>query len=55
MAGFRALRQSERLGRLNTLRYSGNVSGDWWELVRDAFPGNEAWGEEFLPEEEIPF
>jgi hypothetical protein len=53
--GFRALRHSKRLGRLKTLRYAGNLSGDWWGLVRDAFPGDEAWGDEFLPEDEIPF
>ena len=27
----------------------------WRLLVRDAFPGDEAWGDEFLPEDEIPF
>lgn len=55
MAGFRALGRSTRLGRLTTLRYAGNLTGDWWELVRHRYPGDEAWGEEFQPEGEIPF
>jgi len=53
--GFSALRQSKWLSRLKTLRCAGNPSGDWWGLVRDVFPGDEGWGEEFLPDEEIPF
>jgi uncharacterized protein (TIGR02996 family) len=55
MAGFAALARSPRPGRLSTLRYAGNLAGDWWQIVRDNFPGDETWGDEFLPDGEIPF
>jgi hypothetical protein len=31
------------------------LAGDWWQIVRDNFPGDETWGDEFLPDGEIPF
>ncbi len=54
-AGLTALAKSTTLERLTTLKCLRNGSGDWWRLVRDRFPGDEAWGEDFLPEGEIPF
>jgi uncharacterized protein (TIGR02996 family) len=54
-AGFGVLARSAHLRRLVTLRSAGNLVGDWRPLFRHAFPGDEAWGDEFVPEGEIPF
>ena len=53
--GFATLAGSARLRRVATLRAAANSGGDWRPLVRHAFAGDEAWGDEFIPEGEIPF
>ena len=37
--GFRALARSKALPRLLTVRHLGNPGRDWWEQVRQRFPG----------------
>jgi uncharacterized protein (TIGR02996 family) len=54
-AGFEALAKSETLGRLRTVRDLGNEQGTWWQWVRDHFAGDEQWGDDLVPEGEIPF
>jgi uncharacterized protein (TIGR02996 family) len=54
--GFRALARSKALPRLLTVRHLGNPGRDWWEQVRQRFPGDEMWPTPVAYlDEDIPF